>query len=189
MDPPWGVWGSSHTLGMSALGSDTRKTSPLVGLKTRGAYERALRNSESVPGECAHSLAYSWEHCGGYRLKTAWYSGLLARTTQYALQPTLGSCSCISSLALIPTKVEAAIAKESVHTWREQNWFGPWPCLWPGQRQILPEQESMYRLGREWNQLQGRGCHCRCVHLCADLRTCGNSWVVWLQLLQSWPSL
>ena len=43
-----GLRGSRHTLDTAVKGSDTWKTSPLVGLKTREVYERVVRNPESV---------------------------------------------------------------------------------------------------------------------------------------------
>lgn len=43
-----GLRGSRHTLDTAVKGSDTWKTNPLVGLKTREVYERVVRNPESV---------------------------------------------------------------------------------------------------------------------------------------------
>lgn len=53
------------------------------------------------------------------------------------------------ALAQIPTKAEAAIANESVSTWREQSQLGSWPCLSLRQRQSLPMCTAVHTLGRE----------------------------------------
>lgn len=52
----------------------------------------------------------------------------VCRTTWTWPPALLGSCSNISCF---PAKLEAAIARKTVHIWKEWNWPRPWPCLWP----------------------------------------------------------
>ena len=57
------------------------RQAPLAGLEINEAYWRAVRSLDSALEERPHSLAYSQSQHGGSRLKTAWGSGQLARTT------------------------------------------------------------------------------------------------------------
>lgn len=79
--------------------------SPL-GLKTSGAYWRAVRNQDSSLEEHMYRFAYYGSQCRGSGLKTAWGSGP---------GPGPGPVAPV----LLSTRVEAAIADESVHIQRE----------------------------------------------------------------------
>ena len=94
-DPPWGVRGLSHMVGTQALGSDTRKTSPLSWFGNQWDLQEGCKKPR-LSLRRAHTLVYSWKQGSGSRLT-------LPRT----LAPL--------SPAQLSARLKAAFAQKSAH--------------------------------------------------------------------------
>ena len=83
----------------------------MAGLKTRGVYQKAVKNQGSALEECTHRSAYFWLHHEGNRLKSAWGSSqdhpsMHSAHTGILLQPlVLGHCSPLKGSLLLSTRV------------------------------------------------------------------------------------
>ena len=88
----------------------------------------------------AYSQIQSWHST----LKTIWGSGFVDGTTPVHTPANTGHL--LHPLLLLPTRAEAAGAKEKAHTWRKRNQLRPDPAK-QGQRQPLPGCMSLSTLG------------------------------------------
>lgn len=119
-----GVSGENHILSAPALGSDTRRTSPLSCLKNNGTDHRTVRNLLHLWTACTYLLTLKKKKSQKKQIKTDRNSGWFPTTAPSAhsrLSRTPAPASHVPSEA--HTGKKAAMAKENVWLWgKDGGW-------------------------------------------------------------------
>ena len=115
-DPPWAVRSSGHIIGIPALESDTRKISPLHWSEHQWELTKDYRKGR-LPFLKEHTwtcllLITVWR----LQVEKFWGSGQLAGTIPAHRWAPTGLAPAPLPLVQLPTKAEAAICSERVHT-------------------------------------------------------------------------
>lgn len=128
-----GAWSSTHLSDTPALGSNSGKMSPLAGLKSGGAYWRAVRNQDSaLKCACACTdLTYSHPQphlppCSstveGQQTRNSLVFWLACQHTPW---PALGPCSSSSCSGTALHYSKGCHCQQRAHTQREQRCTDP----------------------------------------------------------------